>query len=231
MITISVHAYSLTFVILTTNPMSNNNRKFSTTSLLASLALGVVVGGSIYSLLKPPPAPVECKETRFLAVFDKDDVRRMLDERDAEGVRFYLAKGANMTVVAGPIRADQSHCPETTGSVYQEYVKLDGSTAEVDAVKEDVAERTIRNSNTPNKPTWSIDASRDALNDLRNVPYANAIGVVERRTTSGEWAFDLAPVEIKNSVAKPVGDLSDQLSAAPCPRFCGADAALYLHRR
>lgn len=198
--------------------------------LIAGVAVGAVVGSLCYALLKAPP-PSECEQAVVLAAFDKEDVRRMLDTPDADGARFYLAKGAQLTVVAGPIRRDMSHCPETTTSLFQEFIKLDGTMAVVDQLKEVDAERTVRNSNTTAKPTWSIDASRTALNNLLAITDANAIGVVERKTTNGGWSFDLVPLKIQSSTAKTVGRLNDALSAAPCPRFCGADASLYLHLR
>ncbi len=211
--------------------MATQDRKFSAPSLIASLVAGVVVGGFLYSLLRTPLEPVECDMPELLAVFDKDDVQRLLREPDASGARFYLAKNNGMTVVAGPIKRDLSHCPETHNTVFQSFVKLSGVEAEVDMLKEAEAERDVKNSGTANKPTWSMDATKDELDDLLAVSGANAIGVVERRTTTGGWSFDLVAVRISNSIGKVVGTLEDQRTGAPCPLFCGADPALYLHLR
>lgn len=211
--------------------MATQDRKFSTPSLIASLVSGIVIGGILYSLLRTPTPPVECETPKLLAVFDKDDVQRLLREPDASGARFYLAKNNEMTVVAGPIRSDLSHCPETHNTVFQSFVKLSGVEAEVDMLKGSDAERDVKNSGTANKPTWSMDAAKDELNDLLAISGANAIGIVERQTTTGEWSFDLVAVMINNSIGKVVGTLEDQRTGTPCPQFCGADAALYLHLR
>ena len=212
--------------------MSTTSRKFSSGSLVACLAVGVAAGGILYAMLKPAPPPVECEELRQLAVFDKDHLGTLTRECVPTGVRFYLAKDGNYTAVAGPIMVDQSHCPENGTKLFQLFKRLDDDHAIIDMLSEVDAERFIKDSNTPSKPTWSIDVPSRILLGLLSVDGANAVALVERRTTDEDWTFDLVPVKIASGVARPVGSLSDRLvGAAPCPRFCGPSERLYLHRR
>lgn len=206
-------------------------RRFTTGNLVASVVLGAVVGGIAYAVLHAPPPPVECEEAKFHAVFDKEDVRQMLATPQATGARFYLAKGTNMTALAGPTKADDFHCPETGSPTYQLFDKLNGTGSDIILYKESDAILKVRASYTASKPTWSIDATKAMLDGLLAVSDANGIGLVERRTTLKEWSFDLVPVMIQGSAAKAVGPLVERLSAAPCPRFCGADRTRYLHYR
>ncbi len=214
--------------------MSNDPSKYSGTSLLTALVVGVAVGGTLYYLLKPdcPPLTDPLPPT-LLACYDQEDLRSMIDTRDVAGARFYLAKRSDgtLSVLAGPVTDDGTHIPDASGNTqFQLFERLNGSDADQRVLNERDAEAATKAASTASKPAWSIDADLAVLDKMRRSG-GDGIGVVERNTTNGSWTFDLVPVKIAHGTATQHGTMADMAVGAPCPTFCGRDLSYYLHQR
>lgn len=215
--------------------MAPSKGSFSSAAIGTGLVIGLAAGAVIYHFAKPEcEDPPPCEDIPFIAYFDREQVEGLLASPDAWGVRFYRAdESGHETVVAVAIKEDLQHSPDEAGELwFRMYKDLSGSTTAMAMLKEDEALDVVRAASTPAQPTWSVDVIADVLRKELAVPDANAIGLVERATTDEAWTFEFIPVKLVSGHATITGTFVERLvGAAPCPRFCGADAAYYLHTR
>lgn len=194
---------------------------------LAGIGIGVAV--EHYWSGRPQPAA----GASWAACFDSDQVNRILQKGNAQGVRFYSATddGKTLTVLfTGLDSVDGSHVKDEKGEAFVEYQGLQGGRTKVADLKSDEAKGRVKDVTQLNRRPWSADLPKADLEALLGVAKANGLGLRERRATDGLWTFELAPVEITGEQAAQVGDEGDVILAAfPCPTHCpGRD---YLQNR
>lgn len=205
--------------------------------LYGGLLMGGLLGAAIFYFASPkepcdpcPPLP----EVKWLSVFGQKNVAAW--EVDAAvGVRFYLAKSddGEPRVLASPITEDGRHELGVAGTgIYHVYKAVVGAGTEVMELTEEEAKRAVLNASTSDRPVWSVDVPMSTLKELLSVERANGIGLVERRTASDTWTFELAPVTIASDAAVVTGSAQDiRICETPCPMLCPRDARVYLHMR
>jgi hypothetical protein len=170
----------------------------------------------------------------MIAYYDRTQLGEMLEPSDAKGIRFYLARNdaGALTCVAGPFKDDGAHIADGSGALrFRMFKGVSGDVTDMIMLDEHAAVDATLAAGTTDKPTWSIDATHEAIRALLDVEGCTAIGIVERSTTGMDWTFDVVPVMIEDGAFRPVGDLPDMRVGAPCPMHCPREPAYYLHRK
>jgi hypothetical protein len=218
--------------------MADDTGKYSSIWLYGMLLVGACIGGAVYYFFDPkepcPPA-VEQPGARQLSCFDAKAIDGMVGAPDAWGARFYLAKGttAGFAVLAAPIGDDGIHVPDISNELrFYLFKALRDESTEMVLLPEAEAERAVKDAAASGRASWSLDVRTDVLRSLLATAGANAIGLMDRRTSDGVRTFELAPVKIAGSQASPVGTIDDVLvGSGPCPLNCPRDPGAYLHMR
>jgi hypothetical protein len=211
--------------------MSTGSKKTSPTWLVGMALVGAACGALIYSLAAPKePCPSPLVGITPTAYFDKASIEAITKATDNWGGRFYLAKkDGRLSVLAAPIKESGEHIPYSGVTLqFTLYRSIVDSHTAMTPLTETEAGVAVKGAS----PTWSLDVESTVLLGLLEVGEANAIGLIERRTSEGKYTFELAPVKLSGGAATPEGTAVELLvGSAPCPMHCPKAPALYLHLR
>lgn len=169
------------------------------------------------------------------AYFDEEDLSELVKSDKATRFHFYNVmkeEGGGSVVAMGADDKDQEVYSFLTGPWYRCFMELEVAGADCNKLIQDDASRMVENVRRSGLTTYCAIFSKAEVMGLFKVDDCNAVRVKPERTADSRyWTMRIAPVNIADGRITELGATHERACTQPCPTYCGADPANFLHCR
>lgn len=190
--------------------------------------LGVLLAGCA-----SPPASLAGEAGLVEAWFDAASLNALAAHGECTHVRFFNARRAASdtrgTVIMIAVRANGSPIYDGNGLKYRMHDRVSSGATPMVLLSEAEAKARIKFVADAGEKKYAANFKKEDIALLLGAAGCNGIRLVPERLTTGYWTLRLHPAKLAGTGGTINPAPPPLLASEPCPNYCGANPAYYIH--